>query len=383
MSSRHATLRRTFSAQFGAMPMWLVRAPGRVNLIGEHTDYNDGFVLPMAIDRDVRLALAPRTDRQVHVFSLNFQQHDHFSLDDLQLTTTSPWGNYLRGVAWALQGAGFELTGFDAVMEGNVPIGSGLSSSAATELATVTAFRALGNLTLDAVQAALLSQKAENDFVGVKCGIMDQYISSLGQAGHALLIDCRSLGFEAVPLPAGVQFVIADSTVRRGLVDSAYNERRAQCEEGALRMGVPALSDVSMAEFERRAPALPDLVAQRCRHVVAENERVLHSVAALRAGDVTAFGRDMDESHTSLRDLYAVSHPVLDTMVEVARAVPGCLGARLTGAGFGGCTVSLVVNACVPAVVDALQREVARRTGLTPQIYLSGAEAGAGIILGE
>lgn len=383
VSSRSETLRQAFAAHFGAMPTLLVRAPGRVNLIGEHTDYNDGFVLPMAIDRDVRLALAPRPDRQVRVFSLNFQQHDRFDLDNVRLTNTAPWGNYLRGVAWALQEAGFGLTGFDAVMEGNVPVGSGLSSSAAAELATATAFRALGSLALDGVQAALLSQKAENDFVGVKCGIMDQYISSLGQAGHALLIDCRSLGFEAVSLPDGVQFVIADSTVRRGLVDSAYNERRAQCEEGARRLGVPALRDVSLAEFERRAAALPALVAQRCRHVVTENERVLQSVAALRAGDVATFGRFMDESHASLRDLYAVSHPVLDAMVEIARGVPGCLGARLTGAGFGGCTVSLATNASTPALADALQHETTRRTGLAPRIYLSRAEAGAGVILDE
>ncbi len=383
VSSRSETLRQAFDTHFGARPTLLVRAPGRVNLIGEHTDYNDGFVLPMAIDRDVRLALAPRPDRQVRIFSLNFQQHDRFDLNNLRLTNTASWGNYLRGVAWALQEAGFGLTGFDAVMEGNVPVGSGLSSSAATELATVTAFRALGNLALDGVQAARLSQKAENDFVGVKCGIMDQYISSLGQVGHALLIDCRSLGFEAVSLPDGVQFVIADSTVRRGLVDSAYNERRAQCEEGARRLGVLALRDVSLDEFERRAAELPTLVAQRCRHVVAENERVLHSVAALRAGDVATFGRFMDESHASLRDLYAVSHPVLDTMVEIARSVPGCLGARLTGAGFGGCTVNLATNASASALVDALQHETARRTGLTPRVFLSRAEAGAGVIWDE
>ena len=305
------------------------------------------------------------------------------SLDDLQQTEITAWSNYLRGVAWALQNAGFTLTGFDAVIEGNVPLGSGLSSSAATELATVTAFRALGNLAVDPVQAALLSQTAENDFVGVKCGIMDQYISSLGQAGHALLIDCRSLAYEAVPLPTGVQFIIVDSGVRRGLVDSAYNERRAQCEEGAQRLGVTALRDVDPAQFERLAADLPPLVAQRCRHVVEENARVLHSVAALQRGDVAAFGLDMDKSHVSLRDLYAVSHPALDTLVEIARAAPGCLGSRLTGAGFGGCTVSLALTEHVQAVVDAIRDEYPRRTGLTPQIYLSGAEAGAGVITAE
>jgi len=383
MSSRIEALRHAFRTQFGGAPSFFVRAPGRVNLIGEHTDYNEGFVLPMAIDRDVRLALAPRADRQVHVFSLNFQQADRFSLDDLQQTETTAWSNYLRGVAWALQNAGFTLTGFDAVIEGNVPLGSGLSSSAATELATVTAFRALGNLAVDPVQAAVLSQRAENDFVGVKCGIMDQYISSLGQAGHALLIDCRSLAYEAVPLPTGVQFIIVDSGVRRGLVDSAYNERRAQCEEGARRLGVTALRDVDPALFERLAADLPPLVAQRCRHVVEENARVLHSVAALQSGDVTAFGLDMDASHVSLRDLYAVSHPALDTLVEIARAAPGCLGSRLTGAGFGGCTVSLALAEHVQAVVDAIRDEYPRRTGLTPQIYLSGAEAGAGVMAAE
>jgi galactokinase len=383
MSSRLESLRHAFRMQYGRAPSFFVRAPGRVNLIGEHTDYNEGFVLPMAIDRDVRLALAPRADRQVCVFSLNFQQTDRFSLDNLQQTETTAWSNYLRGVAWALQQAGFTLTGFDAVIEGNVPLGSGLSSSAATELATVTAFRTVGNLAVGPVQAALLSQTAENDFVGVKCGIMDQYISSLGQAGHALLIDCRSLAYEAVPLPIGVQFIIVDSGVRRGLVDSAYNERREQCEEGARRLGVKALRDVDPAQFDRLAADLPPLVAQRCRHVVEENARVLHGVAALQRGDVATFGLDMDKSHVSLRDLYAVSHPALDILVEIARAAPGCLGSRLTGAGFGGCTVSLALAEHVPAIVDTIRDEYPRRTGLTPQIYLSGAESGAGILAAE
>ncbi len=377
---RNRTLLDAFQTQFAAAPAAWVRAPGRVNLIGEHTDYNDGFVLPMAIAHDVRLALAPRRDRAVRIFSLNFQQRDRFSLDALQPAAAAPWSNYLRGVAWALQDAGFHLAGFDAVLEGDVPVGSGLSSSAATELAAVAAFRVASGLTLDGVQAAQIGQRAENEFVGVKCGIMDQFISSLGQRNHALLIDCRSLDYQPVPLPPGVQFIIADSTVRRGLVDSAYNERRAQCEEGARLLGVRALRDVNPDQFQRQAPSLPLLVAQRCQHVIEENARVLQSVAALRRGDVAAFGRYMDASHASLRDLYAVSHPALDALVEIAHTAPGCLGARLTGAGFGGCIVSLAASEAVPAVVEALLCEAPRRLGLTPHIYLSDAAPGAGVI---
>jgi galactokinase len=254
-----------------------------------------------------------------------------------------------------------------------------LSSSAALELASLTAFRLLGGLALDPVRAALLGQRAENEFVGMRCGIMDQFISSLGQADHALLIDCRSLDYSPVPLPAGVRVVVTDSAVRRGLVDSAYNERRAQCEEGARLMRVPALRDVSVEMFEASQAKLPPLVARRCRHVVTEDQRVLDSVEALRRGDLAAFGALMDASHASMRDDFEITTPDIDALVEIQQKTPGCLGARMTGGGFGGCTVALAPDEAVPALVQAIQTHYPARTGRTPQVYVCQATEGAGL----
>jgi galactokinase len=267
----------------------------------------------------------------------------------------------------------------DAALTGNVPRASGLSSSAALELAAITAFRLLGQFELDPVKAAVLGQRAENKFVGVNCGIMDQFISSCGQADHALLIDCRSLDYQLVPLPAGVRIVVTDSSVRRGLVDSAYNERRAQCEEGARLLGVKALRDVSVEMFEARESQLPEQTARRCKHVITEDDRALKSVEALKRGDLEFFGRAMNASHASLRDWYEVSIKELDVLVEIQQNAPGCLGARLTGAGFGGCTVALVQNDAVPAVTEAIQREYPARTGKTPHVYVCRATDGAGL----
>ncbi|MCL6509531.1 MAG: galactokinase [Anaerolineae bacterium] len=377
-----AELIARFEQAFGRRPAFIARAPGRVNLIGEHTDYNDGFVLPMAIDRDVTIVGAPRDDRAVRLHSTNFGAEALFSLDHIEKASTNTWSNYVRGVADVLQQAGLALSGFDGVIHGEVPIGSGLSSSAAIEMATVMAFAAAGaggpsSPNLDGVQAARLAQRAENEFVGVNCGIMDQFISSLGKAGHALFIDCRSLDYALVPVPRGVTVLVVDTDAPRSLAASAYNERRAQCEHAAHAFGVRALRDVSVETFERRRSELPNLIAQRAAHVIHENQRVLDAVAALRAGDVATFGRLMNHSHDSLRDLYQVSSKELDAVVDIARSVPGVHGARMTGAGFGGCAIALVEDGRVGELTQAIERDYPQRTGRQPKVYPCVASDGA------
>jgi len=378
--TRNDMLTQKFSAAFDGTPGLIVRAPGRVNLIGEHTDYNEGFVLPMAIDYDIRIAARARPDRTVRLYSCDLDKRDVFSLDNVRRVGGKPtWADYIRGVADVLQREGCPLRGMDAAITGNVPRAAGLSSSAALELAAITAFRLLSKLDLDPVRAALLGQRAENEFVGMRCGIMDQFISSLGKADHALLIDCRSLDYQAVPLPPGVRVVVADSAIRRGLVDSAYNERRAQCEEGARLMGVKALRDVSVETFEAHQAELPAVVARRCRHVVTEDQRTLDSVEALKRNDLAAFGKLMSESHASMRDWFEITTPEIDALVEIQQSAPGCFGARMTGGGFGGCTVALVQDGAVPAVVEAIQAQYPARTGKTPQVYVCRATDGAGL----
>jgi galactokinase len=372
----------TFTQIFGQTPTQLFRAPGRVNLIGEHTDYNDGFVLPIAIDREVLMAVRARADNRVRMIAIDFgKARSEFSLDErIARDNANAWSNYIRGVAWALQQRGAKLCGVDVVIHGDIPIGSGLSSSAALEVCAATMFVALGELEISKLEIARLCQQAENDFVGVKCGIMDQFVSALAQANHALLIDCRDLAYENVPLPRGATIVVCDTMKRRGLVDSEYNTRRAECEQAAKFFGVKALRNVSIDEFNRREKELPSIVAMRARHVITENARVLSAVQAARRDDLQTFGALMNASHNSLRDDYQVSCAELDTMVEIARAQPGCLGARLTGAGFGGCTVSLVDDQHVPSFVVNVSREYQARTGLKPQIYACRAMSGAGKI---
>jgi galactokinase len=374
----------------------VVRAPGRVNLIGEHTDYNDGYVLPVAIDRSILMAAAPRPDRQVVLHALDFDQRAEFSLDDIQHDAQHPWSNYQRGVAFFLQERGFELTGIDAIITGDIPIGSGLSSSAAVEVAAAYTWQVLSGFSLSRVELALLCQRAENEFVGMKCGIMDQFISALGQRNHALLIDCRTLEHEAVKLgtiarrgsvtPVSATIVVCDTMKRRGLVDSEYNARRRECEEGVRLLqkrlpGIEALRDVSVAQFERYQEDLPEVVRRRCRHVVYENERVLQSIEALKKGDLSTFGRLMNESHVSLRDDYQVSCRELNVMVEAAWQVEGVYGSRLTGAGFGGCTVSLVAGEAIERFRAHVAAEYQAATGVEPQIYVCAVEDGVGEVL--
>ncbi len=371
---------RAFRKIFGYPPRCRTRAPGRVNLIGEHTDYNDGFVLPMAIDRAVWVAAAPRDDRRVRLAALTLGPGEQvtFSLDGLQPDPVIRWSNYVRGVLAMLEKRGHRLAGMDLVYAGDVPIGAGLSSSAAVEVAAATAACELFGIDLPALELAQLCQQAEHEFAGTRCGLMDQLISVLGREGHALLIDCRHLSGQPVPLPAGVTVMVCDTSKRRGLTNSAYNERRRQCEEGAQRLGVPALRDLDVAAFEARAGELPGLLQKRCRHVVHENERTQQAAEALRRGDKAAFGQLMNESHASLRDLYEVSCEELDLMAALAQSQRGCWGARMTGAGFGGCVVALVEDATVADFAETVATLYECQTLRTPVLYACHASAGAG-----
>ncbi|MCB8980566.1 MAG: galactokinase [Ardenticatenaceae bacterium] len=373
-----------FTEKYGTTPSLVVQAPGRVNLIGEHTDYNDGFVLPMAIDRGIWLALRPRDDDQVSVHSLDFGVTAVFHLNDLQ-HTKSGWGEYIKGVAWALQEAGYTLHGWEGVMAGNVPKGAGLSSSAALELATARAFQQVSRFAWDAAQMAKLSQKAENKWVGVNCGIMDQMISAAGEADHALLIDCRSLETQLVPLPpaldgSGTAVVILDTTTRRGLVDSAYNERRQQCEAAAAHFGVPALRDVSISEFLAEADNLDPVTRRRAKHVITENLRTLNAAKAMQNADADLLGQLMNESHISMRDDFEITNNELNIMVAVAQTQRGCFGARMTGGGFGGCAVALVHEGVVDGFVTAVAQQYQQQTGLSPKIYVCQPSAGAAVV---
>jgi galactokinase len=367
-----------FERHFGSTLPAIVRAPGRVNLIGEHTDYNDGFVLPLAIDRAIWIALRPRDDGHVRVYSLDFDQTIEFALNDLQ--KDAGWAEYIKGVAWALQQADYSLRGFEGIVAGDVPIGAGLSSSAAWELAAARAFSVSSDFAWDAAQMARLSQRAENQWVGVNCGIMDQMISAAGKADHALLIDCRSLETQAVPLPSATVVVVLDTATRRGLVDSAYNERRSQCEAAARFFGVKALRDVSVDQFEAQAHGLDAITQCRARHVITENDRTLRAVQAMQRGDAGELGELMRLSHHSLRDDFEVSSRALNCMVECAERQAGCYGARMTGAGFGGCAVALVQADRARPFSEAVAAEYRAATSLTPSVYVCMAMNGAEVV---
>ncbi len=371
-----------FTDLFGEPPTYVVRAPGRVNLIGEHTDYNDGFVLPMAIDRAVWIALRPRPDQRVILHAADFDDEIEFYLNAIRYESAG-WWEYVKGVAHALNTAGYPMRGWEGVMAGDVPIGAGLSSSAAVEMATARAFAAAGRWPWDAAQMAQAGQRAENEWVGMKCGIMDQMISAAGRRDHALLIDCRSLATELVPLPPQTAVVILDTATRRGLVDSAYNERRAQCEAAAAFFGVPALRDVDMATFESRAAELDDLTRRRARHVISENARTLAAAEALRRGDAAAMGRLMNESHASMRDDFDISRPEMDVMVALAQAEPGCYGARMTGGGFGGAAVALVRAGEAERFAVTVATAYHNDTRLEPQVTICQATDGASVVAGR
>jgi galactokinase len=367
-----------FARRFGGRPAGLARAPGRVNLVGEHTDYNEGFVLPMAIDRAAWIAFRPRPDGRVHLLSLQFDQATEFDLAGLSRTGPA-WAEYVKGVAWSLREDGHALRGFDGVLAGEVPMGAGLSSSAAVELAAARALAASSTFAWEPKAMALRAQHAENSWVGMKCGIMDQLVSAAAVAGSALLIDCRSLATTPVPLPPGTAVVVLDTSTRRALVDSAYNERRAQCEEAARCLGVKALRDLTPEQLARRGAPLEATVRRRARHVVEENARTVAAAEAMQRGDAATLGRLLDASHRSLREDFEVSSPALEAMVACAQGDEAAYGARLTGAGFGGCAVALVRGTEAEAFSARVSAAYRERTGLTPQAYVCRAAGGASL----
>src|SRR3972149_475935 len=380
-----------FREKFEQTPAHVARAPGRVNLLGEHVDYNDGFVLPAAIDRATYIAFSPTTSHQTTLVAADFNEQASFSPQTIPAKTQTDstslpdWAHYPAGVMWALLEDGLPAPAMNAVFASNVPRGSGLSSSASVEMSFMTAWQTLGGWILPPMQRALLGQKAENQYVGVNCGIMDQFASACGMENHVLRLDCRSLEWQTIPLPKNISIVIADTKVRRKLTSGEYNKRRAACEEAVrlLKQDLPkikALRDVSVEDFNRLSGKLPDEVSKRARHVVEEIGRSKQAPALLEAGDIQNFGNLMNECHISLRDLYEVSCPELDTMVRIAQTVEGCYGARLTGAGFGGCTVNLVAREQVNAFAQALATAYESQTGYHPEIYISRPSDGAALL---
>ncbi len=371
-------LEKLFADNFDSRgPLTFSRAPGRVNLIGEHTDYNGGFVLPIALDRSIFILGAKNALDRVRLYSVDFKKRAEFSLDRREKNADIPWVNYPQGVVDVLLNEGFHLEGFDALVAGDVPVGAGLSSSAAFEVASLRLIEHLFNLEIDPRRLALLGQKAENEFVGVRCGIMDQFVSVFARKGFALLLDCQDLFYRYVPLEGSrVQIVIADTSVRHELAATEYNTRRAECAEAVRMMaqekcGLRNLRGLSSEDFEGFEKILPEPLRRRARHVVTENQRTLEAAKALEEGDLRTFGLLMNDSHESLRKDYEVSCPELDRMVGIARSLPGCLGSRMTGGGFGGCTVNLVKTEAVSSFCAALESRYIEATGLPARVYVS------------
>jgi galactokinase len=367
-----------FERRYGETPPVIVRAPGRVNLIGEHTDYNDGFVLPMAIDRATWIALRPRTDAVVRLYSMNTNEEVVFEVTDLSRDNDG-FQSYIEGVAWALQQHGLQIHGFEGVLTGDVPTGAGLSSSAALELALARAFSTVTPFDWEAVEMAKLSQKAENQWVGMNSGIMDQLISAVGKKNYAVMIDCRSLELYPAVIPQNTAVIVLDTGTRRGLVGEAYNERRSQCEHAASVFGVPALRDVTLEQFNQRTDELDPVERKRAHHVITENDRTEQAYKAMQDNDAQRLGELMNASHDSLRDDFEVSSDALNAIVEIARQQPGCYGARMTGAGFGGCAVALIDDAVTDAFVETVSREYDQQTGKRSLLYVCYPAEGASV----
>lgn len=381
----HKKVVEAFRSRFHEAPSMVVRAPGRVNLIGEHTDYNDGFVLPVAVDRAAWLALAPRDDPWVTARAVDMKNDEVTFPVDRTPSSSGGWADYPKGVAWALLEQNLQPQGINCVLTSDVPVGAGMSSSAAVEVVFGYAWDQLGNFGLSLSELALLCQKAENQYVGVNCGIMDQMISACGRAGHAMMLDSRTLERAYFRMPDGVAIVVADTMVRRALSGSEYNVRRAQCEQAVSVLqprlpDVKALRDVTPAQLERFRDEMPEIVYHRARHVVTEDQRVIQLSRALYEGKLDYVGQLLVEGHRSLRDDYEVSIPELDTLVEAATEVRGCYGARLTGAGFGGCIIALADESVVSDVEEHLTEVYEARHGKRPTVYVTRPDDGVTVV---
>ena len=372
---------RSFTSIFGYAPTHFIQAPGRVNLIGEHTDYNDGFVLPCAINYQMVVAAAKREDNIIRVIAVDYQNEvDEFSLDNtIEFLPNKMWANYVRGVIHFLQKDNYSFHGMDIAISGNVPEGAGLSSSAALEVAIGQTLKTLYQLPISQKEIALNGKKAENQFVGCNCGIMDQLISACGEENHALLIDCRSLETSAVTMPENMVVMIINTNKKRGLVDSEYNTRRQQCEEAAHILNVTALRDATLEDLLAKKAVMSDVVYRRARHVITENSRTLDAAEALRRGDLTTLSQLMMQSHHSMRDDFEITVKEVDSLVEIVKSVIGVRGGvRMTGGGFGGCVVALVTPDLVDKVVDSVKAQYEALTGLKETIYVCSASQGAG-----
>src|ERR1700687_74191 len=392
VENRARAVGQKFVQLFGESPR-IYQAPGRVNLIGEHTDYNDGFVMPAAIGFYTRASIAPRHDRRLVIHSENYSEQVEFDLDHLPATRAGHWSDYVIGVVKMLLRSGKKLGGANLLVDGDVPQGAGLSSSASIEVAVCYALLDLAGQAsdrteidqnkVDRTKLALLCQQAENEFVGAPCGIMDQFMASHGERGKALLLDCRSLKYQRLPLPNDAALAICNTMVKHSIAKGEYNQRRAECEAGvrALSKHLPharALRDVTPEDLEAYGHELPNTVMRRCRHVIGENARVLQAAAAPERGDVQAFGHLQRPSHPSLRGHFEVSCSELDLMVELAEQAEGVYGTRMTGGGFGGCTIALVEAACVEAFKRTVHEGYERSTGCKPEIYICSAADGVG-----
>ena len=381
-NSAAESLQRSFEQRYGQQPR-IFRAPGRVNLIGEHTDYNDGFVMPAAIEFQTWVAVGKREDPVLHAESGQFREKAEWPLNGLSGAPRQHWSDYVRGVAAVLQSAGYSPSGANLMIQGQVPLGAGLSSSAALEVSTALALLSTVGKQVPPRELAQLCQRAEHEYAGTRCGIMDQYIAVCGESNHAVMLDCRTLGSTLLPLPDTVRLVICNSMVKHELAAGEYNHRRADCEAGVriLRHHLPsvrALRDVALPDLEIHKNEMSETVYRRCRHVITENRRVLDAAAALQAGDLQQFGDLMYDSHRSLREDYEVSCEELDLLVKLARDHKGVYGARMTGGGFGGCTINLVQAAEADCVASDLAEAYSRETGKTPEVYVCSAGDGAG-----
>jgi len=385
IEERKELLGRAFEQRFGSRPIVWTRAPGRVDLMGSHTDYNMGHVMTMSVDRDTWIAASPRNDGQVAIYSLNTEGGAIFSLTDIQHDDEAPWTDYVRGVALAMQDAGYQLSGFNGLIHSTVPFSSGLSSSAALEMATGCLFKALGDFDIDSVEMALLGQKAENQFVGVNSGILDQYSSTMGEAGSSLLLDCRYLRSRPVHIDPNWLVVICDTRAERNLTGSEYSDRRAQCEAGVAILAqsdssIKALRDVSLAKLEENEALLSDVVMKRCRFIIEEDQRVMDLAEALSTGNADRLSNLMAASYAGARDLYEIGVPAMESMMTAMNSGPGVVGARQAGAGFGGCMVAVVRRDQVDAFSEHVCREYEAETGIQPNVFAVEAAPGAGVL---